>query len=123
MKTVYLNADKVMPVGSRVTCRPAPTDTDADYLVLVADPWAFRGAVFLDGYELGGSLLLDADAPLNSVDRFSSYTKGDINLIVTGCEQFFNKFVVATHVATRLNLLQKSDRITLFQAILYGTLV
>lgn len=123
MKTVYLNADKVMPVGSRVTCNPAPTDTDIDYLVFTTNPYKLRDAVFLDGYELGGSRLLDAECPLDSQDRFSSYTKGEVNLIVTSDKQFFDKFVVATHVAQKLNLLQKSDRITLFQAVLYGNIV
>lgn len=108
------------PVGSRVTCNPAPTNTDADYLVYTGDPYVLRDKVLEAGYEIGGSLLLDANSPLEGNDRFSSYTKGEINLIVTSDEAFYKRFLAASSVAKRLNLLKKEDRIALFQAVLYG---
>jgi len=112
---------RIEPVGSRVTCNPPPTDTDADYLVLVGSMVDFRTTIICDfGYELDGSQVADASVPLNAADRFSSYSQGDINLIVTSDATFFRKFMAASSVAKRLNLLDKSDRIALFQAVLYG---
>lgn len=108
------------PCGSRVTCMPPPTDTDEDWLVLVEDMESFRFAVLAQGFEIGGSLFLDAEAPLDAEDRFSSYSLGEVNIIATEDPTFFFKFKVATSVAKRLNLLDKADRIALFQAVLYG---
>ena len=133
-------ARSVTAVGSRVTCNPAPTDTDADYLVLLmpfddlpeiealasmdqrlAD---VHHALKNDGWELGGS------RPDNSVldDRketciFNSYTKGEINLILTADHEFHRAFLAATVVCKHLNLLEKADRVRLFQAVLYGNSV
>ena len=132
-------------VGSRVTCDPAPTDTDADFLILLS-PVSVPGAqitpsipgpaqqipgsalnhfrVELDqfGWEIGGSLPLDPEcggyAPQ---DRFNSFTRGEINLIVTESPEFFSKFIAATTLAKKYNLLEKSERIDLFQTVLYGS--
>lgn len=114
---------KTHPVGSRVTCNPAPTDTDRDTLVLIK---ARQAEEFVDELqnagckvELGDGYAADA---LNSgqAGRFQSYRMGEDNLIVTIDEKFYGRFVAATSVAKRLNLLDKSDRIALFQAVLYG---
>jgi hypothetical protein len=108
-----------VPVGSRVTCNPAPTDTDEDWLVLTEDAGGFRLAVLDAGYEIGGSSVLDSIHPLDAADRFSSYMFCDVNLIVTQDPVFFGKFISATNMAKRFNLLEKHDRITLFQCALY----
>lgn len=107
------------PCGSRVTCAPAPTDTDEDWLVLTEDAAAFREALFDAGYALGGSAILDCAIPLHASDRFSSYMLDEVNIIVTQDPVFFGKFVAATNMAKRFNLLEKRDRITLFQCALY----
>lgn len=107
-------------VGSRVTCNPPPTDTDADYIVLVENHSDFRPHVLGAGFSIGGSRALDVDVPLDHDDRFSSYVRGEINLIVTSDASFFRRFMAATSVAKRLNLMHKPDRIALFQAVLYG---
>lgn len=108
------------PVGSRITCNPAPMDTDEDFLVLIDESrfGEFYQHVMVDGYELGGSV------PLNEVDvdpdeRFSSFTLGTTNLIVTSSELFFDRFMLATAEAKAKNLMVKSERIALFQSILY----
>lgn len=117
IKTLCLRFE---PVGSRVTCVPAPTDTDADYLLLVEDHSSFRIAIGEFYFTMDGSEVVDSLTPLDSADRFSSYSLGYINLIVTSDVVFFDKFMAATSVAKRLNLLDKQDRIVLFQAVLYG---
>lgn len=111
-------------VGSRVTCSPAPTDTDQDVLVLTdAELWAAHLATLLltEGFEKGGSDCGDvtgymAQTPLS----FQSFTLGELNLIVTFDPEFYRRFMAATGVAKVLNLLDKQDRVMLFQAVLYG---
>ncbi|MNP41243.1 hypothetical protein D3C76_1349340 [compost metagenome] len=110
-------------VGSRVTCNPPPVDTDQDVLVYIdgenADDfiWRMKEAGF--NVELGEGYAEDA---LNSGehDRFQSYRLGDTNLIVTVDERFYTRFSTATAMAKRANLMEKAERIALFQAVLYG---
>lgn len=106
----------IVRVGSRVTCNPPPTDTDEDYLVLVdiLDLSRSLDALKDEGWEMGTEFSA-AHQP-----EFYSLKKNNVNVIVTGSQFWFEKFELATRVATKLNLLNKEDRITLFQAILYG---
>ena len=97
--------------GSRVICNPPELDTDDDYVVLVRDANAFR----LQAVELGWETSEGSEVP-----QFESFRKVDVNLIVTTDEAFFKRFDAATHVAARLNLRNKDDRIALFQAVLYA---
>lgn len=123
LKKLLAQAVKWQLVGSRVTCNPAPTDTDQDVLVHVLARKAedFIEAMVDAGFsvELGEGYAADA---LNDgqAGRFQSYRHGNVNLIVTIDEKFYKRFVAATSVAKRFNLLQKDDRIALFQAVLYG---
>jgi hypothetical protein len=110
------------PVGSRVTCSPAPMDTDEDFLALVA-PEVFVGfeqMLYLRGFQFGGSRIHAGGCLVGDESSFQSYTLGQTNMIVTASEAFFNRFMAATSIAKRLNLLDKFDRIALFQAVLYG---
>jgi len=109
--------DKVMKmeyVGSRVTCTPAPTDTDEDVLLLTDDLNTLIGDCIEVGFDR------DGDHKSSYPTEFVSLRSGTINFIVTDNEEFFEKFMLATHVCKSLNVLNKSDRITVFQAILYG---
>lgn len=111
---------KVEPCGSRVTCSPAPTDTDRDYLVeIVSNASENVGSIVnhLSGYGFeweGGEHYQDA------ASTFMSWRRGDTNLIVTADPTFADRHRAATAVCKRLNLLNKQDRIALFQAVLYG---
>lgn len=51
---------------------------------------------------------------------FISLEKDGLNIIATEKTKFFDDFQLATRVAMKLGLNEKSQRITLFQAILYG---
>lgn len=109
--------DKVVKmeyVGSRVTCTPAPTDTDEDVLLLTDDLNTLIGDCIEIGFDR------DGDHKSSYPTEFVSLRSGTINFIVTDNEEFFKKFMLATHVCKSLNVLNKSDRITVFQAILYG---
>ena len=103
------------PVGSRVTCDPAPTDTDEDWLVLVREVPVERLQEAGFGQEGSPEFYTGNDA-----GGFRSWRRGEINLITTQSEEFYRLFLTATYLAKRFNLLRKQDRIALFQAILYG---
>lgn len=107
-------------VGSRVTCSPPPTDTDQDVLCLVRNDKIASLVGRLDGagWVRGGSNARNTN--MGHVAGFDSYTKGDINLLLTADDNFHRRFLAATSVAKHLNLLVKADRIALFQAVLYG---
>ncbi|WP_298844024.1 hypothetical protein [uncultured Salinicola sp.] len=109
---VLANAE---PVGSRVTCDPAPTDTDEDWLVLVREVPVEK--LQEAGFSQEGSPEFYTG---NDAGGFRSWRKGEINLITTQSDEFFRLFLTATYLAKRFNLLRKQDRIALFQAVLYG---
>ena len=110
----------ITPVGSRVTCDPPPVDTDEDWLVLL------KHHKFLDGLQFLESEGFKLDNPNEHYrpeeGRFNSWRKGDTNLIVTRDWEFHRRFLAATHVAKTLNVMKKQDRVTLFQAVLYGAI-
>lgn len=111
----------VRAVGSRVTCKPAPTNTDADYLVLIDEADWVRLADCLQecDFAMDGSLPID-EKPWNVEHHFRSYKLAETNVVATDSEVFHRRFLAASSIATRLNLLDKPDRIALFQAVLYG---
>lgn len=109
-------------VGSRVTCNPPPLDTDQDVLVLVriGHLAVMELKILEDGFVKEGSLPAEADTQAGKDNVFHSYRKGDMNYIVTTDEAFYQRFSTATELARKYNLMEKSDRIQLFQAVLYG---
>jgi len=109
--------DKVLKmeyVGSRITCSPPPTDTDEDVLLLTDN----IDTLIADCIEVG--FRWDGDVTKSYPDSFVSLRNGTMNLIITDNEEFFKKFMLATHVCKSLNVTPKRNRITVFQAILYG---
>ncbi len=104
-------------VGSRVTCSPAPTDTDEDFLCLVPEKDGGLEALSAHGFKQDGQPEFYTG---NDNGGFRSFRKDDVNVITTNDRDFFMLFLTATHLAKRFNLLKKADRIALFQAVLYG---
>lgn len=107
---------KVEPIGSRVVCNPAPTNTDADYVCLAA---GFSGSeTLLKALEaLGYTSDL---GPTYANEPFRSFRKGEVNLIVTHHSDFFDRTMLATQVCKKLNLLNKGDRVMVFRAVRDG---
>ncbi len=108
----------ITPCGSRVTCNPPPTDTDEDYLVLVPRDERTAAAIVShlcnEGWDWDGS-----EHYQSAIDGFMSWKRGAVNLIITSNQHFWERHGLATAVCAKLNLMNKRDRITLFQAILY----
>lgn len=108
--------------GSRVTVTPPVTDTDDDYVLLIEDyrDEAFRQSIenvmTANGWTLGGSKALNN----SGFNKFQSWKKGDLNIILTRDEEWFNKMRCATLLCIELNLKEKSQRIRVFEAVVYG---
>lgn len=114
----------VVPVGSRVTCDPPPTDTDEDYLVLTKDKGATIAALKSIGFEYSADPeKLKKYEQMNETAAwsFTSLWFGDVNYIITDSQFFFERFLTATHVCKKLNLLKKEDRIMVFEAVRGGS--
>lgn len=103
-----------MLCGSRVTCNPAPTDTDQDVLVRIdkAAIGEVATVLYRNGWNLGGSGDQDSE--------FESWTKADINLILVWDLDFYARHACATGLCKHLNLLSKADRQAAFRAMLYN---
>lgn len=121
---VFKSGSIVVPVGSRVTCNPPPTDTDEDYLVLVSDKAAAVAGLKAIGFEHSADPEKVAKYEAMNETAAWSFTSlwfGDINYIITDSQFFFERFLTATHVCKKLNLLKKEDRITVFEAVRGGS--
>lgn len=109
------------PTGSRVICNPPVTDTDEDWVLLV-EKW--RMQKFEKALETYDDEAVFESEDYGGLKHFESIRlnlpTGELNLIVTHDREFFDKFVAATSVAKRLNLLKRDDRVALFSAVLYG---
>jgi hypothetical protein len=105
--------------GSRVICNPAPTDTDEDFVVWLNEaPEQVTDSV---AYLKQNGWTPDENANYEKLKEygFISLKKNKMNIIYTISDTFYQRFVLATNLAKRLNLLDKQDRIALFQAVLY----
>lgn len=94
--------------GSRVIS-PGEKTNDTDYIVLVKDAKEFDSKIIAIGFA-------------KSIDYlgkdFTSYRKGDINLVVTTNDKFYDCTVLATRFAKMLECRTKQERILAFEAIM-----
>ena len=119
IKEIEFGKEKILQmtqVGSTATCNPAPTDTDVDVLVLIqGDMGHFEMLCKEAGMNHDGSEQYESDG-----SYFRSFRKDKLNLIFTNDPVFHRKFLCASALAKKFNLLNKEDRISLFKAVLYG---
>jgi len=116
----------ITPCGSRVTCNPPVLDTDADYLVFVCPTFEKSANNCLSDlvkyFDQNGFIWEGSEHYQDmSENSFTSWRKDNINLIVTKNYNFCKNHINATALCKALNLLDKRDRVTVFQAILYGS--
>lgn len=110
------NVMDIKLVGSRVTCSQYSDEAEYDHLVL-CESLDHTVTIFQrEGFATNSSL----EIKYAGVPDFVSMRRGMMNLLITEEQQFFDKFMLATHVAKSLDVLDKQHRICLFQAILYG---
>jgi hypothetical protein len=112
----------VEPCGSRVTCSPAPTDTDADYLVYVRSHREQDVADVVDILASAGFEWEGASEHYQCLcgNSFMSWRRDNVNLIVSSSPTFALRHRAATALCKALNLMSKPHRIAVFQAVLYG---
>jgi hypothetical protein len=108
--------------GSRVTCVPPPTDTDRDVLVLCGGDGALS---WLHSYLTEEGFKWEGDREhyqnvATQDDTFLSFRRGELNLIVTRSPIFATRHRAATQLCKQINVLDKDERIKIFQQVLYG---
>lgn len=111
----WLRCRLVYPCGSRVTCDPPPENTDEDWLVLFHDCESMSDAVD----RLERERHFTSETHNYSGVQFYSMRLGSLNLLLTADEDFYRRHRRATALCTRLNLMDKADRVALFQTVLY----
>lgn len=105
--------------GSRVICRPPPTDTDLD-IAVYTEHKRFIEILVEEGWEYSSEGYGDSAKKWSKRDKkkgFTSLRYGHLNAIVLYSAFHFERMMFATHLATRLNLTRKQDRIDLFNDI------
>ena len=122
---------EVTPAGSYFTCDPPVLDTDIDFAVLVNDfrdmsdflalgfedtsLFKSEGADYEDGHEHAMEIKSTTDPKYakESVGSFRTFRMGKFNLIVMTSARY-HLFKASTMIATKLNLLDKEDRVYVF---------
>lgn len=101
------------PTGSNYICNPPVENTDIDYMFLV------YSLEDLD-YELKGLgwTVCGKESYNGKPDHWRAYRKDKYNALVTTDISYYNRFEAATELAKKRNLLDKSDRVRLFNDIL-----
>ena len=95
------------PTGSSYICNPPVLDTDIDQMFLVDDLEKVSKILEKLGWKRCGN-------EEYKIDKWIAYRKDNLNALLTNNLDHFNKFLQATEEAKKLNLLDKKDRIALF---------
>ena len=107
----------IYQTGSSVICNPPVTDTDLDYVIYTNEETKLDIFLKCEGFK--ESCVDKAEYDLGD-NGFYCFRKENINLIVINDDKMYRKWIVATKLSKKLNLLKKEDRIILFQFILYN---
>lgn len=102
--------------GSSVICNPPVTDTDIDFMIYCKNTKPLINYLVETGWELCG----DEEYGNEEDSNFVAYRKDNLNYIITNDTDHYSKFEQATKLATKLNLLDKQQRIDLFHYICEG---
>lgn len=110
------------PTGSRYICNPPITTTDVDFVLFVEDIQAAYKQLRETSWKIGGEDNKTYGEP--EVNGWFSAKKkineALVNYIVVSDQDQFSKWVTATELAKKLNLLKKEDRIALFEVVVKG---
>ena len=103
-----------IPSGSRVICDPPVLTTDEDWFVWVSDWDEAAEILYAEGFS--------PTTEQQDYTAFISLRKAYLNICVTTDIDLYKRTVLATDLAKRFNLLNKQDRVDLFNAIQFGSL-
>ena len=103
------------PTGSNYICNPPVTNTDVDEMFLVDDLQEVNFQLTGLGWTKCG---LEEETYQDKPSHWAAYRKENMNALLTTDLKYFMDFFKATEEAKHLNLLNKEDRVALFQKIL-----
>ena len=103
------------PTGSSYICNPPVTNTDVDEMFLVDDLQEVNFQLTGLGWKKCG---LEEETYQDKPSHWAAYRKENMNALLTTNLKYFMDFFKATEEAKHLNLLNKEDRVALFQKIL-----
>ena len=103
------------PTGSNYICNPPVTNTDVDEMFLVDDLQEVNFQLTGLGWTKCG---LEEETYQDKPSHWAAYRKENMNALLTTNLKYFMDFFKATEEAKHLNLLNKEDRVALFQKIL-----
>lgn len=111
LKRIFPKAE-IFPTGSRYVCDPPVLITDVDFIV-------YTEKQILSELSRFGFKKSDAAEYMCSGegDKFNSFRKGVVNLIVTNDIVFANGYLMATHICKKHNVYCKDDRITVHKIV------
>lgn len=98
------------PTGSNYICYPPVTNTDIDHMFLVYNIEETEDTLIEEGWTKCG-----ADG--YAANGWCAYRKGNLNALLTDDQEHYDKFEAATELAKKRNLLNKEDRVKLFNLI------
>ena len=103
----------IQPTGSKYICNPPVMNTDEDYFI-----WGFKYEEIINylvsvGYE-------PCCEQHYTDTKFTALRKGSLNLIIVHDKSEYEKCVMATNLAKRFNLVNKQDRVDLFELVRNG---
>lgn len=118
--------EKYIRTGSSVICNPPVLDTDIDFVIKSKDVDILKDYLTRElrfNVMSGEESETNYEGLNNGSEYFYSLKKDNINIMLVQDESFFIKWLNATLLAKKLNLLKKEDRITLFQYVLYDNIL
>jgi hypothetical protein len=110
------------PTGSVVICNPPPTDTDYDIVVFIDKNVHLKANDSFPFLSMEGYLDLTGWKQCNYSQyrfgkNFVAYRKGYFNLIIVWEAREYKGWQLATDMAREKNLLDKNDRVELFEDV------
>ena len=103
------------PTGSNYICNPPVTNTDVDEMFLIDDLQEVNFQLTDLGWTKCG---LEEETYQDKPSHWAAYRKENMNALLTTNLKYFMNFFKATEEAKHLNLLNREDRVALFQKIL-----
>lgn len=100
---------KISPTGSRFICNPPTLYTDIDFVVYSKSN--------LDSELIKIGFKKQPHSMSYGEPTFASWRNRKVNIIITDSLEFYERFVVATHLCRQVNVYLKVDRISVFKAI------
>jgi len=103
--------------GSSVICNPPVLNTDIDVMFYTKDMASFSCYLIDNNWKSSFE-----DYKLEADGIFKAYRKENYNVLLTQDIDYYDRFEEATILATKLNLLEKHQRIALFEYVVNGEL-